>query len=94
MSQYKSVIEELFNGNVMISEMLQPQGEEADLHRQVQAEMAQKLQDSLSKEQYKLHEKYMETAYDTQGDEVYKAYLQGIYLGLRLMAESFYNSEL
>lgn len=94
MSQYKSVIEELFNGNVMISEMLQPQGEEADLHRQVQAEMAQKLQDNLSNEQYKLHEKYMDAAYDTYNDEVYKAYLQGIYLGLRLMAESFYHSEL
>ena len=94
MSQYKSVIEELFNGNVMISEMLQPQGEEADLHRQVQAEMSQKLKDSLSNEQYKLHQKYMESAYDTYNDEVYKAYLQGIYLGLRLMAESFYLSEL
>ena len=94
MSQYKSVIEEMFNGNVMISEMLQPQGEEADLHRQVQAELAQKLQDNLSNEQYKLHEKNMEPAYDTCNDEVYKAYFQDIYLGLRIMAESFYNSEM
>ena len=94
MSQYKSILEELFNGNIIIGESLQPKGETAEFHRKALSEMSQKLKDNLSNEQYKLHEEYMDSAYDTYNDEVYKAYLQGVYFGLRLMAESFHNSEL
>lgn len=94
MKEYKSVIEDLFNGNVMIEEMLELQGKDAEHLRNVQVEMEKKLRDNLTKEQYEIHEEYMTSAYDMSNKEVYKAYMQGIYLGLRLMAEAFYHSEL
>lgn len=94
MADRESIIKDLFNGDVMIGEMLQPKGDEADYHRRVQLEMSEKLKYNLTEEQFSLHEDYMAAVGDTYGDEVYKAYLQGIYLGLRLMAESFYHSEL
>ena len=94
MKEYKSVIEDLFNGNVMIEEMLELQGEDAEHLRSVQVEIDKKLRDNLTKEQYQIHEEYMTSAHDISNREVYKAYMQGIYLGLRLMSEAFYHTEL
>ena len=94
MKDYKSVMEELFNGNVMIGEMLEIQGEDVEHLRGLQVELDEKLRKGLTKEQYQIHEEYMKSAHDMSNREVYKAYVQGVYFGLRLMSEAFYHSEL
>lgn len=78
----------------MIEEILELQGEDVEHLRSVQVEIDKKLRDNLTKEQYQINEKYMTLAHDMSNREVYKAYMQGIYLGLRLMSEAFYHSEL
>ena len=54
MKEYKSVIEDLFNGNVMIEDMLELQGEDAEHLRSVQVEIDKKLRDKFSQNSVKI----------------------------------------
>lgn len=94
MNRYKSVIQDLFDNMTTIGEVIQPDNESIKELRETQIKISGEFKETLSDEQSVMHEEYMKTYYDMSNQEVYKAYLQGIYLGLRLMAESFYHSEL
>lgn len=72
-----------------ISESIYPNDAVSKEHRQKKIDIAEKMKNSYAPEQMKLHEDYLELQRICLTDEVYKAYREGMYFGLRIMAESF-----
>lgn len=48
MSRYRSVMEQLFNGDVTVEEMLKIQGEDVDSLKEIQMEIGEKLREGLT----------------------------------------------
>jgi len=89
MNGQRSVLEGLYMTLEDIDESIYPQDEASKEHRKQKRELAEKIKESYSPEQFEMHEDYWELQRECLSDEVYKAYREGMYFGLRLMAESF-----
>lgn len=85
----QSILTEMYNNGVALSERIKPKGPAYDEHYQIREEKEKQLLDSLNKEQQKLFEEWKQTWFSQEfyfDDENYR---QGFYLGLQIASEAF-----